>query len=164
MSDFPAELQGAVWHTTSHERIQRILKEGRIIANPDLPDSERWNSGSGPHTYPYVRTLGGVSLFEFLNFDPKTYSEKYPNSMWRSFVPYCVKWGASVWLEIDTSSLGEGYITGPGIVARWKKQGALQHTVMPVIEAASIVPIPTSSIRRMLESSKAEPKLRSFQQ
>jgi len=156
---FPSILQNAVWHTTSHERYERIQEDGVILPNPDMPDSERWKTANGPATYPYVRTLGGVSLFEFCNFEPEAYGLKYPVSMWRTFVPFCTRWGASVWLEIDKPTLGDKYISGPELLARWKKDNKLQHTIMPLIEAASLAPIPTQSIRRVFESSRDNPAL-----
>lgn len=159
-TSFPHILQGSVWHTTNHARYERIQMDRYIVANPHIPDSGRWKTGNGPETYPYVRTLGGVSLFEFISFNPVSYSKKHPLSMWRNFVPCCIQWDAALWLEIDVSALGQHYIPGEQLLARWKEENALRHTIMPLIEAASLAPISTASIRRVFECSKAEPGLR----
>ena len=80
----PAELKGRVWHTTSLVRFQQILRDQAILPEPPTVDnSERWKTGSRPELYPYVRVIGGVSLFDFRNFDEKEYSEKYPLSSYR---------------------------------------------------------------------------------
>src|ERR1035438_4494083 len=63
--------QGGLWHTTRPERFDRILSTGAILPEPDILDSERW-ANAGPEHYPYVRTLGGVSLFDFDGFNPRT--------------------------------------------------------------------------------------------
>lgn len=162
MSDhgFPAQLQGFVWHTTSPARYRQIVESGAIVPNPDIPDAERWKTGNGPDTYPYVRVLGGVSLFEFIDFDPISYTAAYPMSMWRNFVPCCVKWDAAMWLQIDVQSLGRRYTPSRELVARWKSEGAWKHTIMPHIEAASLSPIPVASIRRVLECSRPDLELR----
>ena len=65
-------LNGGLWHTNP-DRFQKILERGALLPEPDLPNAERWFTGSGPKHYPYVRHLGGVSLFEFAGFDPKLY-------------------------------------------------------------------------------------------
>lgn len=161
-SSFPNKLQGDVWHTTSYERYQQIQRDGQILANPNIPDSERWKTCHGPDFYPYVRTLGGVSLFEFIKFDPASYEKKYPLSSWRKFIPYCFKWDKSVWLEFDVSTLKKYYIPGSELFTRWKDENAHFHSIMPFIEDACLAPIPISSIRRVLESSSAEPKLKTM--
>lgn len=157
---FPRILQDAVWHTTSHEHFEQIIKAGQIEAEPDIPNESRWKTRLGPDTYPYVRTLGGVSLFEFSSFKPDSYDKEYVMSSWRSFVPFCVKWGASVWVEIDIPTLGQNYIPGRELLARWKRDKAFKHTIMPIIEAASLAPISLGSFKRVLESSSADPTLR----
>lgn len=42
--------------------------------------------------------LGGESLFDFRNFDLKPYSEMYPLSTWREFVPYRPAWKETIWI------------------------------------------------------------------
>ena len=103
--EFPDELHGRVWHTTIPVRYDGILRTGSIVPNPAIPDSERWGTGLGPKHYPYVRVLDGVSLFDFHGFDAKTYSDEYPGSSWRTFVPYRCDKGAAIWMEIDTTRL-----------------------------------------------------------
>jgi hypothetical protein len=81
------QLHGGLWHTTSSDRFESILATGAILPEPNIPDSKRWCTGGGSEHYPYVRTLGGVSLFDFDQFDPGIYGERCPSSTWAYFVP-----------------------------------------------------------------------------
>src|ERR1700733_13094782 len=64
------ELIGGLWHTTHPDRFQSILRDGAILPNPSLPDSERWGANVDESHYPYVRTLRGISLSDCGGFDP----------------------------------------------------------------------------------------------
>jgi hypothetical protein len=63
------KLKGGVWHTTNMNRFQGILRSSAILPEPEIPDRERWSTSRGSELYPYVRTLGGVSLFDFRKFN-----------------------------------------------------------------------------------------------
>lgn len=95
------ELWGGVWHTTRPDRFLSILDDGAILPEPSIPNGERWGIALGPDLYPFVRSIGGVSLFDFRGFAPVTYQEKYTVSMWRTFVPYRQDWAGAIWLEVD---------------------------------------------------------------
>ena len=85
---FPKELLRSVWHTTSLERYRQISIDEAILPEPPtIPDSERWKAGEGPDLYPYVLKIGGVSLFDFREFDEDQYSEDCLISSWGAFVP-----------------------------------------------------------------------------
>jgi len=99
---FPDMLSDSIWHTTHPDRFDAIIRSGEIVANPNIPDADRWKTSRGPDYYPYVRHIEGVSLFDFHGFDPVKYSEACPMSSWRTFVPIHEGWPASVWLKIDT--------------------------------------------------------------
>ena len=99
--DVLATLHGGLWHTTSPQRFDSIARNQEILPDPSIPDAERWGTGMGPDYFPYVRTLGGVSLFDFSDFDPEIYSASYPMSSWTEFVPFRDTWGAAIWIEID---------------------------------------------------------------
>src|SRR5258708_20259302 len=90
------ELSGRLWHTTHPNRFKSILNSGAILPEPDIPDSERWKASKGNQSFPFVRTLGGVSLFDFDQFDPDSYSERYPISSWYEFVTYREPWITSI--------------------------------------------------------------------
>lgn len=132
------QLQGRLWHTTHPDRFQSILKCGAIIPEPNISENERWKTSGGSDYYPYVRTIDGVSLFDFDNFDPCSYSEKYPLSSWHEFVPYRQEWGCAVWIELDREQVADNLISASDLVARWKSEKAYRHTIMPYIEAAYI--------------------------
>jgi len=142
------ELHGGLWHTTHPERFRRILVHGAIIPEPDIPESDRWKTSNGPECYPYVRTLGGISLFDFDNFDLKTYSEQYPLSSWDYFVPYRKDWGCAVWIEIDRERVAKHLVSAAALVARWHDEKAFRHTIMPYLEAAYIGELPRTAFVR----------------
>ena len=126
-------LRGGAWHTANSERYKGILSEGAILPEPPIPDSDRWGTGLGTIGCPYVRSIGGVSLFDFREFDSEEYSEKYPISSWREFVPYRSAWGDAIWIEIDVSEVVAGFISGREILDRWKAEQATNR-FMPLID------------------------------
>jgi hypothetical protein len=146
-------LRGGVWHTTNSERYKGILSEGAILPEPPIPDSNRWGTGLGTIGCPYVRSIGGVSLFDFRDFDPEVYSRNYPISTWREFVPYRSAWGEAIWIEIDVSEVLAGFISGHEILDRWKAEGATNR-FMPLIEAAHIGALPLKAFKQVLHVSK----------
>src|ERR1039458_8070893 len=126
-------LRGGAWHTANSERYKGILSEGAILPEPPIPDSDRWGTGLGTIGCPYVRSIGGVSLFDFREFDSDEYWEKYPISSWREFVPYRSAWGDAIWIEIDVSEVVAGFISGREILDRWKAEQATNR-FMPLID------------------------------
>lgn len=100
MTKFPANLLNRLWHSTTPERYKLILEAGAILPEPNIPNSSRWCTAQGEKHYPYVRTLGGVSLFDFTNFDPEQYGKKYSAS-WFTFVPIDGSGGNKIWIEIN---------------------------------------------------------------
>ncbi len=143
-------LVGSLWHTTRPDRFVSILEDGAVLPEPDIPESDRWKTSRGPEYYPYVRTLGGVSLFDFNDFDQESYDEKCPLSTWREFVPFRSAWGSAVWIEIDREAVKNCLLSSSELLARLKKEGAYHHTIMPHIEAAHIGMIPTESFSQTL--------------
>jgi hypothetical protein len=156
----PAVLQESLWHTTTMSRYRRIVEAGHILPNPPLTESQRWFTKRGPGSYPYVRHLGGVSLFDFRGFDPDKYEEDYPLSTWWTFVPFIKQRGASVWIEVDQSALGENYVSGEALLTRHREDRAHKHMIMPLIEAACLGPVPVTAFRRVLIASADNPQLR----
>jgi len=78
--EFPNILRDSVCHTTSVGSCREILAHGKIVAEPDISNRERWSTACGSRLYPYVRTLGGMSLFDCNAFDPAAYARRYPVS------------------------------------------------------------------------------------
>lgn len=151
MEDFLNILLSSVWHTTHPARFRMINKSGAILANPPIPDEERWFSRGGPSSYPYVRHLNGVSLFDFRDFDPSTYSERYPASSWRRFIPVCCDWKSSIWIEIDVSQVQDYFVTPGDLLLRWREESAQRHCLMPNLEAAVLGNIPTTAFKTIYE-------------
>ena len=142
------ELIDGLWHTTHPDRFAKILTTGAILPEPDIPDSERWSTFNGPKHYPYVRTIGGVSLFDFEGFDPDVYGEKYPMSSWFNFVPYRREWRCAVWIEIDRDKVGPHFISPADLKTRQDAEGARVHKRMPQIEAAHLGQLPRAAFKR----------------
>jgi hypothetical protein len=140
-------IRGRLWHTTHPDRFKNILQTEAILPEPNLPDTDRWKTAQGPEFYPYVRTLGGVSLFDFAKFHAGRYSKKCSNSSWWEFVPYQSHWGASVWIEIDRELTAPKFISGTDLLARWNTEKKWQHSIMPYIEAAHVGPLPRAAFR-----------------
>ena len=150
-----AELVGGVWHTTNQDRFLRIRECGAILPKPDISEHERWGTAVGPEGYPYVRSIGGVSLFDFRGFEAESYSAEYPSSSWGYFVPCHLSWDSAVWIEIDHESLGSAFISGGELLARRKAEDSFRR-IMPLIEAAHIGPLPCRAFKRVF-SVRREP-------
>jgi len=146
MGSLHDRLHGGLWHMTHPARFSAILASGHLSANPDIPNSERWKA-SRPEHYPFVRCLGGISLFDFAKFDPEKYEKTYALSNWYSFVPHLKSWGGAVWIEIDRVAAAEKLISSDELVAQWDQDGNRGHTIMPRIEAAHIGSMPLSTFR-----------------
>ena len=151
---FPKLLLGKLWHSTSPIRYQMIKDAGWIFPNPPIPEKERWGVSRGPDFYPYVRSIGGVSLFDFEGIDPDNYGEEYPSSSWYEFVPYRRTWGLAIWLEINRDLIFEAFIDGQTLLNKWKHEKAYKHNIMPIIEAAHIGPIPLEAINSAYKFGK----------
>jgi len=152
---FPEELIGSLWHTTNQKKYSEILLSGFISPDPDIPDEERWSTSQGTEHYPFVRTLKGVSLFDFSTFKPNEYSKKHPASSWSEFVPYRNAWSSSIWIEIDRDTIVDNFISGITLLEKWKQENAYKNKIMPIIEAAHIGAIPSSSFMRIFHSNKS---------
>lgn len=136
-------LHGGLWHTTRPDRIPSIFSSGSLMVEPDISETERWGRPDHP---PFVRKIGGVSLFDFLDFDPGRYSETHPLSSWQHFVPYRKSWGGAVWLRIDRAAVAQGLLSTDEVMKRWTCDGNHRYNVMPRIEAAHIGDLPISAI------------------
>ncbi len=148
---FPNILYGGVWHTTSLPRFKEILRTGYILPEPNICDSERWGTALGAESYPYVRSIGGVSVFDFKNFDAEKYGIKYPISNWSAFVPCHYNWDSSVWIKINETKIGREFIGGVELLKQWDAQKEYRRKIMPIIEAAYIGEIPISFFERVLD-------------
>ena len=150
----PEILRESVWHTTTPERYKSIIEKGSILPEPDLPESQRWGTAMGVTHYPYVRYIGGVSLFDFRGFDEEQYSQKYPISTWRKFVPCSHRSDKAIWIEINRPLIKENLISGEKLLAEWKLSGELRRKIMPLIEVAHIGPLSVTAFERVLIYNK----------
>lgn len=162
-AEFPVVLREHLWHMTHPDRFAQILKAGAILPDPPIADVHRWKTSRGPHYYPYVRTIGGVSLFDFEGFDPARYSAEYPISSWRQFVPYSREWGMSVWIQIDRSALADKLLTSEQLAERQNRENAHRHTLMPKIEVAYLGPIHVAKFHRAFSCGINEPAFKEIE-
>src|SRR5260370_192609 len=105
------ELRGRLWHTTHPDRFSAILTSGAILPDPPIPNPDGWKTLGGDDYCPYAHKLGGISLFDFNQFDPKRSAERCPLSSWYEFVPYRMVWGGAVWIKEESfrqNGLGRG--------------------------------------------------------
>lgn len=145
------ELYGGLWHVTHPERFVGVLECGAILGDPKkIPDTDRWSTSQGPKHYPYVRSIGGVSLFDFHEFYPESYRSKHASSNWAEFVPYRRVWGGAVWIEIDRQHDLPCFLSGCELLTKWKSDEAWGHKIMPLIEAAYLGPLPVAAFMRAL--------------
>ena len=144
------ELRGGLWHTIHPDRFEMILQTTAFLPEPAIPDAERWSTRNGPRHYPYVRLIGGVSLFDFEGFDPEEYRGKYPMSSWTYLVPYQRDWRAAVWIEIDRHLVAQNIISSRDLSEQQSAAGALYHKRMPEIEVAHSGPLSKSAFKRAL--------------
>jgi hypothetical protein len=142
------ELRGGLWHTTHPLRFKSILLSGAILPEPEIPNAERFGSAAGRENYPYVRFLGGVSLFDLDQFDPAEYQKRCPSSSWAYFIPHHLDWTCAVWIEIDREQVAPKLISARDLVLRWKTDGAYGHNIMPEIEAAYVENLPVAAFKR----------------
>ena len=155
-------LRGGLWHTTSEACYEGILSSQAILAEPPIPESERSRTRCGPSGWPYVRTLGGVSLFDFDGFDVQAYESKFQSSSWQNFVPFQHSLGAAVWIEIDRNGARENLMTGCEVLQKRQKDKAFRHELMPCIEACYLGNIPKDLFMRVLAIRKGDAAFRSI--
>jgi len=113
-----------------------------------------------PSTF-LTSALGGISLFDFDNFDPGFYEKSYPSSSWAYFVPFHLAWECAVWIELNrTEILAPKYIAGLDLLSMWKSTKSYGHNFMPEIEAAYLGEISSSVFKRAFFVSKGDNEIR----
>ncbi|MGR5518921.1 hypothetical protein ACPV5H_26345 [Vibrio harveyi] len=142
----PQQLQGKVWHSTTLENANEIVRKGYILAEPNIDQSKRWGRNDSS-AYPFVRSIGGISLFDFRL--PSSHS----NPMLYSFVPCKAGYTQTVWFEIDIQKLDESFLSADETREQWKASGMVRN-YMPKLEACSLCPIPTNLVKSVYISNK----------
>jgi len=140
-----AELHGGLWHTTHPDHFKQILASGGILPDPGVSN---WKAIGDEDCCSYAHKLGGVSLFDFEQFDPESYQQRYRLSSWDTFVPYLEKWGGAVWIEIDREKVESNLISRFDLVDKWNSDGAHKHNFMPEIEAVHLGLLPRTAFKR----------------
>lgn len=138
-------LDNKLVHMTHPDRFEKIIETGGLHPEPEgIHDCDRWSTRDGSASYPYVRHIGGVSLFDFSNFDAEVYEKACPMSNWYDFVPYRRSWGCAVWIDVEPVRKSKSYLSAKDVGNKQKSDKKHRHRLMPRIEAAHIGPIPTT--------------------
>lgn len=158
------KLMGGLWHTTHPDRFTQILKSGGILPEPaGIPEKERWATRDGRESYPYVRFIGGVSLFDLRNFEPESYTAEFPSSSWSYFIPCNLMWDSAVWIEIDRERAAGKLISPIELKERWEAEKAYHHKRMPGIEAAYIGVLPRTAFKQAFMVRREDSQLYSVE-
>lgn len=153
-SAFPSILRDAYWHCTSVENYSAIILCGNILPEP-VSLTRRWGEGLGPEFFPFVRTLGGVSVFDFYGFNPEKYSSDFPSSSWRTFVPGRENWERTIWIKLSRDRMPGTFLSGLDFKALQEERYAFKNKLMPRIECAHLGPIPISAFIEVLQYEKS---------
>lgn len=141
-----ARMNMGIWNSTNPKRFASIMDQG-IHPEPVLAENERWKTEFGRENYPFVRFIGGGSLFDFSGLDSEEYSIVYPLSTWHTFVPDRMDWRRAVWIEVGTNSFVDLIVSTEKLMSKRKEGGHYRHTLMPHLECACIGPIPISAFK-----------------
>ena len=147
--DFPIELKKGVWHSTSSERYIKILESKYILPEPAIPNEERCSQVRGGKLCSFVRSIGGVSLFDFHHLNVVEYSNTYSLSILAAFVPCRIGWDETIWLELDVEKMNAAYLS-PYEVMLKRNHAKSGQQIIPELEGAHIGAIPTSFIKRVM--------------
>ncbi|HRH91039.1 MAG TPA: hypothetical protein PLW01_03895 [Agitococcus sp.] len=154
MNDIPKELLGKVWHTTTLQSFLSIYKMGFI--SKDIDNSLIWhkihNNAAVKSNKTYVQSLGGVSVFDFVDFCYKSYYKIVENHYLFKFIPFDKrrdnqKYG--IWIAIDTDKC-VNYINREDLYLKWKTEGeknGYNFKFYPKVEATIIGNIPFDAIQ-----------------
>ena len=152
-------LRHNLWHQTAPARFDDIVRDGAIVAEPSIDNSTRWKTGRGPDFYPYVRHIGGVSVFDFRNVDMDDFERTCILCNWSDFVPFLASAQEAVWIEINPhhEAIEKGFVTSGELWARQDDERAHRHTLMPRIEAAVVPSVPKAAFIRVLQVDDQSP-------
>lgn len=148
------EIRSGFWHTTPEDRFNKIMKQGEISPDPYLPEKTK-----DPEKFSYVRSLGGVSLFDLRDFDPISYSIRCPSSSWHVFIPILQNCDSAIWIEILEELLPAPIVSGKDLYQKQNDENAHKHKIMPFIEAAYIGGIPSKAFGRIFRVRKDSDQL-----
>jgi len=142
--DFPSEFLKGIWHSTNLKGYKKILESKYIKPNPDISESERSSDETA-----FVRTMGGVSIFDFRNINIDKYSEEYAPTVWGYFIPGRAIWDKTIWLELDELKMSENYLPPNDVMFKLNNLNTGQQ-IVPYLEGAHIGSIHISLIKRVM--------------
>ena len=156
---------------TRAERYAKIISSGGIDPNPEgVPDVERWSAQRGERGFSFVRYIGGVSLFDFINWniDECANGCVRPDQLtcgWADFIPV-LKWNgnsldSSVWIEINYDAVKHNLRLNKELVClerAAREQSGDSRTLLPCVEAAHIGRISCSALVRAFAVGRADKK------
>lgn len=153
-TSFPSVLLDAYWHCTSVDNYSAIISCGNLLPEP-ASLTGKWGEGQGPDCFPFVRTLGGVSIFDFHGFSPEEYSRQFPSSSWHTFVPGRQCWERTIWIKLSRDKMPGIFLSGLDLKALQEEKSAFRNNLMPRIECAHVGPVPISAFIEVLQYEKS---------
>jgi len=131
-------LNGRLWHATSADGLSGILHDRAIRAD-----------AATKHSTAYVRSIGGVSLFDLAEPDIGIHPVAAHWSDWlrdRTGTPY--------WLEVDRAAVADQFIGTRETYRRWQERldagGMTATRLIANIEAAHIGSIPLCQVNAII--------------
>lgn len=155
MKNIPSELLNEVCHTTTVHSFISIYESGFIFTNPDplMLNHEKYGNIKDKNNQTYVQSIGGISLFDFVNFSIKEYEDHYKpgyGDLYR-FLPFNErnnKNGWAVWLVIDTDKFST-YFNRDKLMKKWEGNEPLNMQFIPKVEATILENISVSCIKKV---------------
>ena len=171
MKELLPTLKGGLWHVTRAERHSKIISSGGIDPNPEgVSDAERWQTQHGERGFPFVRYVGGVSLFDFINWDIDKCAGGCVRGFyycgWDNFIPVLQCNGrrldSSVWIEINYDAVKHNLRLNKELERMQRaerERSGDNHTLLPCVEAAHIGRIPCSAMVRAFAVVRANKEI-----
>jgi len=159
MNEIPKELLNEVCHTTTLNSFLNIYETGFILINPDstMLEYKKYGNVNCPNNDTYVRSLGGISVFDFKNFSIKAY-DRYVNNTWEvlsadlyRFLPNHIRNesdGLSVWIVIDTTK-SNTYRDRNVLYEEWQSAAKNGLQFIPKVEATFFENIPVQWVKKV---------------
>lgn len=148
-------LLDTVCHTTTVASFLKIYESGYIKGEPNQKTLEHkiYSNCLDMNNTTYVRSIGGVSLFDFKNFSLQEYDTYFKEGSYGElyrFLPMHQrneKDGMSIWLVIG-GNYTDKYIDRLSLKNMWEKQK--NSMFMPNVEATILEDIPINWIKKVI--------------
>ncbi|ENX05966.1 hypothetical protein [Acinetobacter courvalinii] len=157
-------LLNSVCHTTTVSSFIKIYESKYIYVHPapEMLEHEKYGNVNCPNNNTYVRSLNGISLFDFEDFSLEKYDNFFKpgyGDLYR-FLPIHErnrKDQISIWLIIDVT-LTNKYVNREKLYSQWNSQSK-NGKFMPKVEAAILEDIPIAWVKEVFVFKKENNEL-----